>query len=138
MTSSAAQVAGDLATLAAAISGAVHQTTVRYTAELQAAVQRNASGRPGPNVITGNYRRSVNRRTEKRVGGSIGQVGTNAPQGRRLEHGFVGTDARGRTYNQPPRPHFGPALDEVAPKYEAAIAALGTPIRGAGRFGGLR
>ena len=131
-------VAVELATLASSISGAVHATTLAYTAELQAAVQRNASGRPGPNVITGNYRRSINRRTEKRVGGSVGQVGTNAPQGRRLEHGFVGTDSLGRRYSQPPYPHFGPALDEVAPKYEEAIAKLGLPITGAGIFGALR
>lgn len=128
--STPSQVAAELFTLAAAVSGAVHATTMQYTAELQAQVQRNASGRPGPNAPTGDYRRSISRRTEKAPTGSVGQVGTNKPQGRRLEFGFAGTDSLGRTYNQPAYPHFGPALDVVAPKYEAAIAALGLPPAG--------
>lgn len=44
-------------------------------------------------------------------------VGTNAPQGRRLEFGFVGADALGRVYNQPPFPHVGPAVEEQAPLF---------------------
>jgi hypothetical protein len=124
------QVAADLAALALATQRKVHTATIAFTAELQAAVQRNASGRPGPNVITGHYRRSINRRTEKRVDGSVGQVGTDAPQARRLEFGFRGTDSRGRSYDQPAFPHFGPALDEVAPKFEAAIAEIATPPKG--------
>ncbi len=128
--SSPLEVAADLAALAVATQGRVHRATIAWTAELQAAVQRNASGRPGPNVITGHYRRSINRRTEKRVDGSVGQVGTDAPQARRLEFGFSGTDSLGRVYDQPPFPHFGPALDEVGPKFEAAIAAITAPPRG--------
>jgi hypothetical protein len=125
--SSPTQVALDLAALAVETAGKVHGATIVWTAELQAAVQRNASGRPGPNVITGHYRRSINRRTEKRATGSVGQVGTDAPQAWRLEHGFHGTDSKGRSYDQPPFPHFGPALDEVAPKFEEAIAAIAAP-----------
>lgn len=127
--STAGQVAADLRALAAAVAGAIHETTKLFTADLQAQVQRNVSGRPGPNAPTGDYRRSINRRTEKRATGSVGQVGTDKPQGRRLELGFTGTDSLGRTYNQPPFPHFGPALDTVAPRFEAAIAALGVPSR---------
>lgn len=125
--STANQVAGELATLASAIGGAIHETTKLFNAELQAQVQRNASGRPGPNVITGDYRRSINRITRRTATGSVGIVGTNKPQGARLEFGFQGTDSLGRNYNQLPYPHFGPALDTVGPSYVAAIEALGLP-----------
>lgn len=101
-----------------------HRATVVHGAMLQRAVVANASGRPGPEAPTGDYRRSINRRTEKRAAGSITQVGTDKPQARRLEHGFVGVDSLGRSYDQPPYPHFGPAFDEVAPKFEAAIEAI--------------
>lgn len=33
-------------------------------------------------------------------------AGSNVEYGPRLEHGFVGTDRAGRTYNQGPRPHW--------------------------------
>lgn len=121
------QVSRDLGALAAEINGQVHRVTVKTTAELQAAVQRNASGRPGPNVITGHYRRSIGRVTLRTPAGAVGFVGTDAPQARRLEFGFHGTDSRGRSYRQPPYPHFGPALDQVAPLYAAAIAAIANP-----------
>lgn len=124
------QVAAELVALATAVSGAVHQITKTWTAELQAEVQRNASGRPGPNAPTGDYRRSINRRTAKRLTGSVGQVGTDKPQANRLEHGFTGTDSLGRSYDQPPFPHFGPALDTVGPMYEAAILAVMAPPKG--------
>jgi hypothetical protein len=61
---------------------------------LVAAIRRNASGRPGPNAPTGDYRRSWGKR---RVPGGW-RVGTAAPQGARLEYGFwMKTDALGRT-----------------------------------------
>ena len=49
-----------------------------------------------------------------------GRVGTNIDYGRRLELGFVGTDSRGRHYNQAPRPYIRPALH----KREAAIKLM--------------
>ncbi|MEV0446303.1 hypothetical protein AB0I46_46175, partial [Streptomyces spectabilis] len=45
----------------------------------------------------------------------VAEVGTNAPQGRRLEFGFVGVDSLGRHYNQPPFPHLGPAVATFGP-----------------------
>ncbi len=39
-----------------------------------------------------------------------GVVGTNVEYARRLELGFVGTDSKGRKYNQAPRPYLRPAL----------------------------
>ena len=128
--SSPKQVAADLARLGATVNTQVHGVTVAYTAELQAQVQRNASGRPGPEAPTGDYRRSITRQVSKTATSSTGMVGTNKPQGRRLEFGFTGTDSLGRSYNQPPYPHFGPALDKIGPRYEKAIRAVAVPAAG--------
>ena len=126
------RVAADIAGLSLEAAAKAHAITVKWTAALQRQVQLNASGRPGPNAPTGNYRRSINRRTVKLLRSSYGEVGTNMPQGRRLEHGFSGTDSLGRNYDQPAYPHFGPAIDFVGPGYEAAMAAAGVPssVRG--------
>lgn len=91
---------------------------------LRTRVMANASGRPGPNVVTGDYRRSIELRVTDMGGEVTAIVGTNLPQGRRLEFGFVGADSLGRIYNQPPYPHFGPAFDEVSPKFIQAVEVL--------------
>lgn len=84
---------------------------VEHTGTLgQARIRGNASGRPGPNVITGAYRNSWRPETHRIPYGAICTLGTDAPQGRRLELGFNGTDSLGRSYNQPPFPHVQPAL----------------------------
>jgi len=76
----------------------------------QARIRGNASGRPGPNVITGAYRNSWQTHTRRIPHGTICTLATDAPQGRRLEYGFVGIDSLGRHYAQPPFPHVQPAL----------------------------
>lgn len=91
---------------------------------LLARIQARASGRPGPRVQTGNYRRSWRATPLPQAVGAGVEVGTNAPQANRLEHGFVGTDSLGRHYNQPPFPHVGPAVQEVEPTFVAAMEAL--------------
>lgn len=84
---------------------------VEHTGTLGAArIRGNASGRPGPNVITGAYRRSWRTETRGLPHGALCTIGTELPYGRRLEFGFSGTDSIGRTYNQPPFPHVQPAL----------------------------
>ena len=123
------QVAADLTGMIAAARIAAHKTVVTFGARLQASVKRNASGRPGPNAPTGDYRRSINRRTTMRATVSVAEVGSGRVQARRLELGFVGTDALGRSYDQPPYPHFGPALTEITPLFEAALAAIAWPKR---------
>ena len=82
--------------------------------DLVEAVRTHASGRPGPQVVTGAYRNSI-RILEQEAGGdgSTFIVGTDAPQAARLEFGFVGVDALGRHYHQPPFPHWRPALREI-------------------------
>jgi hypothetical protein len=93
---------------------------VEHTGTLgKARIAGNASGRPGPNVITGDYRGSWRTETRRLPYGAICTLGTDRPQGRRLEWGFTGTDSIGRSYNQPPFPHVQPAL----PFIEATLMA---------------
>lgn len=94
--------------------------TREYGERLKNQVQENASGRPGPNVVTGMYRGSIRIMEQGRYSAT---VGTDAVQSRRLEFGFVGTDAIGRHYNQGPFPHFRPAADQVGPQYFQAMRA---------------
>ncbi len=93
------------------IGPAVHRA-VRHTGTLGAArIRGHASGRPGPNVISGDYRSSWQPTPTRRLPyGAMCTIGTREPQGRRLEFGFVGPDSLGRVYNQPPFPHVQPAL----------------------------
>ena len=78
---------------------------------------------------TGTYRRSFEMETaEKTAERCTVVVGTDAPQARRLEYGFVGPDKLGRVYNQAPRPHIRPALDEnrgaAVDEFRAAIGDI--------------
>lgn len=79
-----------------------------------ARIRANASGRPGPNVITGQYRASWKAVTDRIPYGAECTIGTEAPQGRRLEFGFWDmTDSIGRHFFQPPYPHVQPALPHI-------------------------
>ena len=80
---------------------------------------------------TGTYRRSFEMETtEKTAERCTVVVGTDAPQARRLEYGFVGADKLGRVYNQAARPHIRPALDENRGTAVAEFrAAIGDIIR---------
>lgn len=105
------------------------QETVRHWAGiLESRIKGRASGRPGPNIRTGNYIRSWT--TELVLAGvhATAEVGTNAPQGRRLEFGFVGVDSRGRHYNQPPLPHVRPSIPEVEAGFYATLETIASEI----------
>jgi hypothetical protein len=89
---------------------------------LRALIMENASGRPGPNVITGDYRGSWKPEPFGVPDGGGVEIGTLEPQGRRLEFGFYDmTDSIGRHYFQRPFPHVEPAVNELSPEYEAAF-----------------
>ncbi len=99
---------------------------MRYSAkDLGVQVQHNASGRPGPRVITGQYRASWRSDVHRMGPVIVAEVGTNAPQGRRLEFGFVGVDSLGRHYNQRPFPHLGRAVGTFGP---LLVHALGQAV----------
>lgn len=110
---------------AATLAPAVNGVTRTFTQLLVTSVQAHASGRPGPNAPTGQYRRSWGAEFHAGVGGFIeGEASTNAPQANRLENGFNGVDSIGRHYNQPPYPHVEPAVQSVTPGYVAALGAV--------------
>ena len=122
-------VAAEMTEAAAGVDVKARAVVRHHGALLQTKVKAHASkprtGPPGPRIQTGDYNRSIGVEFGGNAGWSRASVGTNAPQGRRLEFGFIGADALGRHYNQPPYPHFEPALREVEPLFVAAIAAAG-------------
>jgi hypothetical protein len=120
----AKQVAGEFTRAAQKADAQVYATTRMYTQLLTTSVKRHASGRPGPNAPTGDYRRSITGNVERHAGTVIGIVGTDRPQGRRLELGFVGRDALGRYYRQGPLPHFSPAFDEISQAYTRSMGGV--------------
>lgn len=133
MSSNAADAAGDLRAAPGTVNAQIGLTTARFGQLLRTRVRARASGRPGPRRQTGDYRRNIAAQTRQIAPGVWqAEVGTNSPQGRRLERGFVGTDSLGRPYNQQPFPHFGPALDETEPEYFAAMARIATALGHAG------
>lgn len=90
------------------LSAAVFRTGAMYRTKVRAA----ASGRPGPRVQTGDYRRSIAQTNTHDAGGSpVALVHTNKPQALRLEYGFVGVDVLGRRYNYQGHPHWSVAAE---------------------------
>jgi hypothetical protein len=132
--SSAASVARDLVGLAVVTQAKVHASVVKHTALLEAAAKREASQprtavRPrgdeeeGPRALTGHFRRSINRRVTKTATGSMGEVGSSAPQARALE---LGNPARGaKSY-----PYLRPAHNLIAPLFAADMETIGVPKDG--------
>lgn len=98
-------------------------------------IRGNASGRPGPNAPTGDYRRSWNRQTLTSGRNNYAvSVGTNRPQARRLEFGFVGTDSLGRNYHQPAYPHVEPAIPVVEEFFTKEMDAVAAKVAGGGQI----
>jgi hypothetical protein len=110
----AAQLISALERLDGGIGQAVGRAMARTAAGGEGIMKGKASGRPGPRVITGDFRRSI-------VGQVIGvsggvwsiQIGSNAPQAARLEYGFSGPDILGRVFDQPPFPYAGPSAPAI-------------------------
>ncbi|MBC9717810.1 HK97 gp10 family phage protein [Streptomyces sp. TRM66268-LWL] len=107
--------------MAPAVRSRTRAITRHHAMLLRARIQRNASGRPGPNVITGQYRASWEVKVTVSGGRVTAEVSTQAPQSRRLEYGFVGVDRIGRHYRQPPYPHIEPAFRQTEPAYVDAL-----------------
>lgn len=100
----------------------VDRTVQQQGRLLRALIMENASGRPGPNVISGDYRGSWKPEPFPVPDGGGVEVGTRKPQGRRLEYGFMNRyDSLGRFYRQPPFPHVEPAVNELSPEYRRAF-----------------
>lgn len=102
----------------------VNKTMNKYVDRLRAEVVRNASGRPGPRMITGRYANSIKARRGRGADSYSILVWSDHPAARRLEYGFVGVDSLGRMYSQPPYPHFRPAVAKIEPKLHSAMAEV--------------
>lgn len=102
-----------------------NRTVQQQARLLRAMIRFNASGRPGPNIITGDYFDSWGPAQPFPVpdgGGAL--LGTDRPQARRLEFGFMEMyDSLGRFYRQPPFPHVEPAVNELSAEYQQAFHA---------------
>ncbi|HEY1180252.1 MAG TPA: hypothetical protein VGF17_29190 [Phytomonospora sp.] len=121
----AGRLARDLRAGAEHVEPLMRMVVEKSAVDLQGLTQRNASGRPGPNVITGDYRASWRVETLADGGGQVSRsVGTDRAQARRLEYGFVGPDSLGRVYDQPPYPHHGPAVDAIEPVFRDAMGKI--------------
>ena len=68
--------------------------------------------KPGepPKVVTSRLKGSVTWKVKRLKRSLTAYVGTNVKYAARLEFGFVGTDARGRSVSQEPRPFLRPGI----------------------------
>lgn len=82
---------------------------------VEARAKMNASGRPGPNVVTGTLRRSIHTEGPSNYGNAGRQIkiGPSVIYGRRVELGFHGDDSLGRHYATLGFPYLGPALETL-------------------------
>lgn len=117
------ELADALEEAAAAVTPALRSSVRHEATLLHALIVAHASGRPGPNVITGQYIASWKIVVRPLAAGAVATVGTMKPQAKRLEFGFADTDSLGRVYNQPPFPHVQPALEAWRPGVPDAIGA---------------
>lgn len=119
-------LAANLRRMAVEFPKAARTATRKTATDTLGKVKANASGRPGPRRVTGDYTRTMNMVSD----GDTSVVGTNAAQSLRLEHGYHGTDSIGRSYSQPPYEHWRPAAEWAGPRYLAAITdEIGAVIR---------
>lgn len=122
-----------LAEAADRVGPELDRTVQQQARLLRALIMERASGRPGPNVISGDYRGSWKREPFPVPDGGGAEVGTREPQGRRLEYGFYDmTDSIGRHFFQVPRPHVEPAVNELSPEFRQAFGDALDRIFGGG------
>ena len=110
------KIAGEFRQAAVKLGRQTDQREAHYRLLLRSRIQDHARGRPGPQRVSGEYLASIGVRGPA--------VGTDDPRGRRLEFGYHGPDADGVTYDQPPYPHFQPAIDEVRPAFFRSMERL--------------
>jgi len=71
----------------------------------------------GAPYLTGTLRRSIHVSDPDRGTEVVAYVGTDLEYARRLEYGFIGSDALGRVFNQTARPYFRPPLEQNKDRY---------------------
>lgn len=127
------ELAGRLEQAADRVGPETARTVRQQGVLLRGLIRANASGRPGPNIVTGAYWRSWRGEDRPIADGGITEVGTNLPYGRRLEFGFWDMyDSLGRHFYQPPYPHVGPAVATLSTQYEQAFREAVDGVFGGG------
>lgn len=122
--SNAAEIAAALQGRADGVLPSAISVVRHYAMLLETQIKANASGRPGPNAPTGDYRRSWTTEVHASSDTVTAIVGTDKPQARRLEYGYVGPDSLGRVYAQPPYAHVGPAVETIRPMFVEALGRV--------------
>lgn len=112
------EFAGRMERAANRVGGSMRKAVEDYAQTLEGEIKNRQGGGGAPQVLTGDYRGSWTHEVNQSGGTVNGVVGTNKPQARRLEYGFVGPDRLGRVFHQAPRPHVGPAIQAVTPEWE--------------------
>ena len=113
-----AAMRGRVANAAATIDAEVGQAVDWTLGFLRANVQVAASGRPGPEVDTNEFRSSW---TTAKDGRHAGWVGSNTAYAWRLERGWYGADSLGRVINTRPFPSLEPSVRLVAPDFQRRL-----------------
>lgn len=108
----------------AAVDGATARGVGEAAHLVEAKAKANASGHPGPGVVTGANRRSIYVDGPRRegIGAYSARIGPSMIYSRRLELGFDGADSLGRIYHQAPRAFLRPALDDARSEFDAIFA----------------
>ncbi len=117
--------AAELLAAGTAMMAEAAEITRLSTGAAEQLVRENASGRPGPNIITGEYVATIHSIFYVIGPVAVGVVTSDAAQAERLENGFIGMDSAGRQYHQPAFPHFGPAADIIEPEYVLELQHIG-------------
>ena len=100
----------------AAADVAARQIVTQGGHAVEAAAKAHMNGRPGPNVRSGDLRRSVTVTVAKDgLAAYRSETGPTVAYGRRIELGFHGADSRGRHYDQQPYPFMQPGFDDAGP-----------------------
>lgn len=87
----------------------------KTTLDIEGSAKMNATGRPGPNVITGTLRGGIRGYVDP--GGLTGRVSVQAFYGAYLEFGTV---------HAPPYPFFFRAVEQHRPAFQAAMRRVVT------------
>lgn len=118
------EVAAEFNRMAKAVAPELRKSTATYGHLMVTRIRQNASGRPGPNVITGDYRRSWQVIIRGSGQTATAEVYSDSPFWQRLEYGFHGVDSLGRHYDQGPFPHVGPAVDYIVPLWVSDLERI--------------
>lgn len=104
------------------LPGLVEAMVTKATIDLEGEAKVNASGRPGPKVVTGLLRGSISHAVQRRGERTQGRVFTNVEYAPYLEYG---------TRYAPPYPFLGPAVQVMQGRMGSLMRVLAGSVEGA-------